>query len=254
MIYDPWGMEPTVVVDGFDGLASHFVQLVELACSAGTHRPDRQASLRELTNPWPVIGVADYEAHMSHPAVRQLQAINSIFRSQYEDYMPEKLLCMGIGTGNGLEHVRTETTRIVYGIDVNDSFLETCRSRYADRIGLLQTRLIDLNHDYFTEDTVDLVVANLVLEFIDILRFIGQLKLVSQAGTIVSMVFQVIHNAPFVSCSGVKAIDCLSGFKQEVERDVLEAQLRCEGFVLINELHHMLHDGKELVRLDFQKK
>ena len=158
-----------------------------------------------------------------------------------------------IGTGNGLEHVSKETTRVVYGIDINDGFLKTCNSRYADRIDSLWTRCLDIHHEYFTEDTVDLVIANLVLEFIDIERFIGQLKLVSRKGTIVSVVFQIRHDAPFISGSGVKAIECLSDYKQEVNRSFLENRLKREGFIRIKELHHMLHDGKELVRFDFRK-
>jgi hypothetical protein len=221
--------------------------------SAGNQERHRIVPFFELNNPWPEISVSDYETHMSHPAVRQLQVINSMFRSQYEDYLPDKLLCIGIGTGNGLEHVRQEITGIVYGIDINESFLQTSRSRYAEKIGGLLTRLVDVNHDYFTEATVDLVIANLVLEFIELERFIGQLELVSRTGTIVSVVFQIIHDAPFVSCSGVRAINGLSGFKREVRREALEKKLQKEGFTLIKELHHMLHDGKELVRMDFRK-
>jgi len=213
----------------------------------------RKTSLLELANPWPGITAEDYERHMSHPAVRQQQAVNAIFRSQNETYLPEKLLCIGIGTGNGLEHVSKETTKIVYGIDINNGFLKTCSSRYAKRIGSLRTRCLDIHHEYFNEDTVDLVIANLVLEFIDIERFIAQLKLVSRKGTIVSVVFQIRHDAPFISSSGVNAIECLSDYKQEVNRSFLENRLKREGFIRIKELHHMLHDGKELVRLDFTK-
>lgn len=211
----------------------------------------RKKSLRELVNPWPGISAADYERHMSHPAVRQEQALNVIFRDQYETYLPEKLLCIGIGTGNGLEHVSQETTRIVYGIDINDDFLKTCYRRYADKIDSLRTRCLDIHREYFNEDKVDLVIANLVLEFIDIERFTDQLKAVSRKGTIVSIVFQVRHNASFISGSGINAIECLSGYIQEVDRPVLESRLKRDCFVRTKELHHMLHDGKELVRLDF---
>ncbi len=219
----------------------------------GTSKHSRKTPLPELANPWPDITAEDYERHMSHPAVRQEQALNAIFRSQYETYLPDKLLCIGIGTGNGLEHVGKETTRIVYGIDINEGFLETCESRYADRVDSLRTLCLDIHREFFTEDTVDLVIANLVLEFIDTERFIDQLKPVARNGTIVSVVFQVRHSAPFISGSGIKAVACLSGYNREVDRSVLENRMEREGFVGIKELRHMLHDGKELVRLDFRK-
>ncbi len=209
-------------------------------------------SLLNLTNPWPGITAADYEAHMSHPDVLQLQALNSIFQSQYEDYLPETLLYIGICTGNGLEHVRPEVTRTVYGIDINEHFLNLCTARYGEKIGSLQTRCLDLNHEYFSEATVDLVVVNLVLEFIDIERFIGQLRQVMKKGTIVSIVFQVRHDAPRISSSGVKAMEVLSGFKQEVDRKFLEKQLLRAGLVRIREQNRFMSDGKELVRIDFR--
>ena len=219
----------------------------------GTSAHTLKTSLLGLDNPWPGIASEEYERHMSHPAVLQEQALNTIFRDQYDTYLPEKLLCIGIGTGNGLEHVSQETTRIVYGIDINDDFLKTCRSRYTKKNWSLETLYLDLHREYFCEDTVDLVIANLVLEFIDIDRFTDQLKAVSRKGTIVSVVFQVRHNAPFISGSGINAIECLSGYIQEVDRSLLESRLKRDGFALIKELHHMLHDGKELVRLDFRK-
>ncbi len=219
----------------------------------GTSAHTWKRSFLGLDNPWPGIASEEYERHMSHPAVLQEQALNAIFRDQYDTYLPEKLLCIGIGTGNGLEHVRKETTRIVYGIDINDDFLNTCRSRHTKRSWSLETRCLDLHREYFCEDTVDLVIANLVLEFIDIERFIGQLKAVSRKGTIVSIVFQVRHNAPPISGSGINAIECLSGYIQEIDRSLLESRLKFEGFTRVKELHHMLHDGKKLVRLDFRK-
>jgi hypothetical protein len=209
-------------------------------------------SLLNLKNPWPGITAADYEAHMSHPDVLQLQALNSIFQSQYEDYLPETLLYIGICTGNGLEHLRPEVTRTVYGIDINEHFLKLCTARYGGCISSLQTRCIDLNHAYFSETTVDLVVVNLVLEFIDSERFIGQLRQVMKKGTVVSIVFQIRHDAPQISSSGVKAMDVLSGFKQEVDRELLEKQLHMAGLVRIREQSRIMGDGKELVRIDFR--
>ncbi|NTW84105.1 MAG: methyltransferase domain-containing protein [Chlorobiaceae bacterium] len=209
-------------------------------------------SLLNIKNPWPGITAADYEAHMSHPDVLQLQALNSIFQSQYEDYLPETLLYIGICTGNGLEHLRPEVTRTVYGIDINEHFLKLCTARYAGSISSLQTRCLDLNHAYFSESTVDLVVVNLVLEFIDSERFIGQLRQVMKKGTVVSIVFQIRHDAPQISSSGVKAMDVLSGFKREVDREFLEKQLYMAGLVRIREQSRIMGDGKELVRIDFR--
>jgi hypothetical protein len=65
-------------------------------------------------------------------------------------------------------------------------------------------------------------------------------------------VFQVRHDTPRISGSGVKAMDVLSGFKQDVDREFLEKQLHMAGLVRIRELSRIMGDGKELVRIDFR--
>ncbi|HHE33217.1 MAG TPA: hypothetical protein ENL07_11555 [Chlorobaculum parvum] len=106
----------------------------------------------------------------------------------------------------------------------------------------------------FIEDSVDLVIANLVLEFIEIERFIGQAQLVSPVGTVVSVIFQVVHAAPFISGSGIAAIGSLSRFKQEVDQADFEQRMTGRGFSVVTKRRHLLHDSKELVRLDFRKR
>ena len=100
-------------------------------------------------NPWYHISPADYENHMADPAVRQLQLLNRVFREQYRDYPPGSLVYLGICTGNGLEHIDSEVTDTVWGLDVNEEFLALCADRYGTRINDLRLVKVDINHTLF---------------------------------------------------------------------------------------------------------
>lgn len=58
-----------------------------------------------MSNPWEEISLSDYENHMSLDSVRQLQAMNSIMKKQFEGYPVKTAMVLGIAGGNGLEHV-----------------------------------------------------------------------------------------------------------------------------------------------------
>ena len=69
-----------------------------------------------MKNPWEEISLDDYENHMSLDSVYQLQTMNAIMKAQFEDYQAETAMILGIAGGNGLEHIRTEKYKAVYGI------------------------------------------------------------------------------------------------------------------------------------------
>ena len=90
-----------------------------------------------MANPWEEIKLDDYEKHMSLDSVKQLQAMNSIMKEQFEAYPVTSAMVLGVAGGNGLEHVRKEKYSKVYGVDINKEYLKAVAERYRNLEGTL---------------------------------------------------------------------------------------------------------------------
>lgn len=55
-----------------------------------------------MKNPWNDILLDDYENHMKLDSVKQLQAMNEMMKTQFEDYPASRVMILGIAGGNGL--------------------------------------------------------------------------------------------------------------------------------------------------------
>ena len=53
-----------------------------------------------MANPWKEIKLSDYENHMSLDSVKQLQAMNSIMKSQFEDFPVTTAMILGGAGGH----------------------------------------------------------------------------------------------------------------------------------------------------------
>lgn len=80
-----------------------------------------------MENIWNKIPLEDYERHMQHESVGQLQLLNSLTKKYLEKLSPEVVLFLGIAGGNGLEHLDNTVTRQVFGVDINQNFLDRNR-------------------------------------------------------------------------------------------------------------------------------
>lgn len=56
-------------------------------------------------NPWEEIDLDTYEKHMRLETVKQLQAMNTIMKQQFESYHIQTAMVLGVAGGNGLEHI-----------------------------------------------------------------------------------------------------------------------------------------------------
>lgn len=197
-------------------------------------------------NPWQDFPADDYEAHMRHPNVQQLQMLNAIVREQASDYPCDRALYVGICTGNGLEHF----PRGVVGLDINPEFLKLCAERHPRMRGRLELVRIDLNQELWRGGKVGLIVANLALEYIDAGRFIEQCRLAGDASTVISVVFQENRGVGRVSSSDVESVKVFNGFHREIEENELIEHFRSEGLQIVNRRAYELPNGKVFVRLD----
>ena len=119
-----------------------------------------------MSNPWEEISLSDYENHMSLESVNQLQTMNSIMKKQFSDYPVKTAMVLGIAGGNGLEHVSSDKFEKVYGIDINEGYLKTVEERYKGLAGILECLSIDLITEPEKLPHAELVIANLLIEYI----------------------------------------------------------------------------------------
>ena len=117
-------------------------------------------------NPWTVVPAADYEAHMGAAGVDQLAPLSQIFQEVYAATQPDRVLLLGCGTGNGLEHVNPKVTNRVVGVDVNLSFLGVARQRYFHLGPKLELYCSEAERFRSPPGSFDLVHVALLLEYV----------------------------------------------------------------------------------------
>lgn len=204
-------------------------------------------------NPWEEIKLDDYENHMSLDSVKQLQTMNSMMKEQFEAYPVTTAMVLGIAGGNGLEHVDTGKYSTVYGVDINSDYLKAVAERYSALNGTLKTLQLDLINDYDRLPGAELVIANLLIEYIGYPVF---QKAVKQADPrYISCGIQIntdvknwVSDSPYLH-----AFDRLDEVHHQMEEKELEAAMNEIGYSKILQVRKDLPNGKALVRLDFKK-
>lgn len=204
-------------------------------------------------NPWEEIKLDDYENHMSLDSVKQLQTMNSMMKEQFEAYPVTTAMVLGIAGGNGLEHVDTGKYSTVYGVDINSDYLKAVTERYSALSGTLKPLQLDLINDYGRLPGAELVIANLLIEYIGYPVF---QKAVKQADPrYVSCGIQIntddknwVSDSPYLH-----AFDRLDEVHHQMEEKDLEAAMNEIGYSKILQVRKDLPNGKALVRLDFKK-
>ena len=207
-----------------------------------------------MTNPWEEISLDDYEKHMSLESVRQLQALDSIMKEQFDAYPVETAAVLGVAGGNGLEHIDTDKFRRVYGVDINADYLSAVSQRYTELSGVLECLQIDLINEAEKLPQAQLLIANLLIEYIGYKAF--QRAVLQTAPLYVSCVIQIntdeeqwVSESPYL-----RAFDRLDEVHHQMEEASLTAAMKEIGYSLILQESYPLPNGKALVRLDFQKK
>lgn len=119
-----------------------------------------------MNNPWKDISLSDYENDMALDSVQQLQAMNQIMKGQLNQYEVQSAMILGIAGGNGLEHVDTEKLNKVYGVDINQEYLTITKKRYENLSDTLDCLCIDLVSEAEKLPQVDMLIANLLIEYI----------------------------------------------------------------------------------------
>lgn len=203
-------------------------------------------------NPWNEIKLDDYENHMSLDSVNQLQTMNAIMKEQFEAYPVETSMVLGVAGGNGLEHVSKDKYKTVYGVDINEDYLRATEERYPDLQGILKCIPVDLVNEAEKLPEADLLIANLLIEYIGYEAFQKTVSKVQP--TYCSCVIQIntdtkqwVSDSPYIH-----AFDKLDEVHHQMEEDALEKAMKEIGYSLIHRSIETLPNGKALVRMDFQ--
>ena len=206
-----------------------------------------------MSNPWEEISLSDYENHMSLESVNQLQTMNSIMKKQFSDYPVKTAMVLGIAGGNGLEHVSSDKFEKVYGIDINEGYLKTVEERYKGLAGILECLSIDLITEPEKLPHAELVIANLLIEYIGYEAFQKAVQKIDPE--YVSCVIQInTDEAQWVSDSPyLHAFDRLDEVHCQMEENALIAAMEKSDYRIILNESEPLPNGKALQRIDFKK-
>lgn len=204
-------------------------------------------------NPWEEISLETYEKHMSLDSVKQLQLMNQIMKSQFEDYPVDTVMILGIAGGNGLEHIDIKKYKNVYGVDINELYLQETQKRYSNLADILQCLHLDIVCETEKLPQSQLLVANLLIEYIGYDAFVRAVNIINPE--YISCVIQIntdeemwVSDSPYIH-----AFDGLDEIHHQMESDVLNEKLNSIGFKLILQDMTELPNSKALVRLDYKK-
>ena len=203
-----------------------------------------------MKNPWEEIPLTDYENHMKLGSVMQLQAMNEMMKGQFDAYPVTSVMIFGIAGGNGLEHIQKGKFKKVYGIDVNASYLKEVVQRDPELDGLLECLRIDLTDEADQLPKAEMVIANLLIEYIGYECFQKAIQHVKPK--YVSCMIQINMEDHWVSDSPyLHVFDGLEQVHHQMEEHALENAMLEIDYHAIKTLEHLLPNGKKLVQMDF---
>lgn len=205
-----------------------------------------------MGNPWEMISLEDYENHMKLDSVRQLQGLNEMMQGQLDAFPASSVMILGVAGGNGLEHIRNGQFEKVYGVDVNAAYLEAAAGRHPALKGILECLQADLTKKPCRLPKADLVLADLLVEYIGYTCFQKVLRHVEPE--YVSCVIQINAEHNWVSDSPyLHAFDALEQVHRQMEAAALEQAMLEIGYRAVGTLERGLPNGKKLLRMDFRR-
>jgi len=203
------------------------------------------------TSPWNEIPLEDYEKHMSHNSVGQLEVLNLLTKKYLNRIKPKTCLFLGIAGGNGLENIDNRITKKVIGIDINQSYLDKARERYAEIITSLELINFDITTNTSVFCKADFIWAGLVLEYTGIDKSLEfSINNLQREGNLIISI-QSNNGVQSVSQSGIESVQKVGAIFQLIDSDVLIAKAIETGLKLIENEESFLPNGKSLKTFHF---
>lgn len=203
-----------------------------------------------MNNPWEEISLSDYENHMKLDTVMQLQAMNKMMKAQFYSYPVKSVMILGVAGGNGLEHINPQEFDKVYGVDINRDYLIECEKRYPQLKDVMEFLCVDLTDKNTVLPKVDLLIANLLVEYIGYQCFVEIIKKTNPH--YISCIIQINTDDSFVSDSPyIHTFDSLNSVHHQIDKENLSKALDTVNYRRVAEAEGILPNGKKLVQLDF---
>lgn len=202
-----------------------------------------------MKNPWKTLDLDIYENHMNLETVAQIPLLNKIMKSQLSYENIDFVAILGVAGGNGLEYVSCNDFKKVYCIDINSKYLDVIKKRYSDLNCLILEKL-DLNDLFLELPVVELIIANLLIEYIGLNNFTSQIKKIRPK--YVSCVIQIDNKNNFVTDSVYK--DSLKNILKLgifIDKSELINKMDEIGYKCILKEKYDLPGNKKFLRLDF---
>ncbi|MBP5492926.1 MAG: class I SAM-dependent methyltransferase [Clostridiales bacterium] len=204
-----------------------------------------------MKNPWEEINLDDYENHMNLESVNQIPTLNAMMKKQFDDRDVDNVMILGVAGGNGLEHIRPEKFKKVYGIDINEEYLKVAAERYAYLGEVLECIKADLITEADKLPSTDYLIANLLIEYIGVEAFVNVVQ--KTHPKYVSCIIQInldpenwVSDSPYIH-----AFDGLDAVHHQMDTLSLSSAMTDAGYRKGPEYTEALPNGKALVRLDF---
>lgn len=207
-----------------------------------------------MKNPWEKIDLEVYEKHMSHDNVYQLQKLNEIMKEQFQDNKHEYVGILGVAGGNGLNSIDISNVRKVFAIDVNKEYLNVCRERYDYMGEILETICRDINDKEFCFPKTDLIICNLIIEYIGEEQFVAIVERNKENIKLISCVIQDNEKNSFVSDSEYSShFTPITSINHDISDNKLKNLFSKIGFNCIKIKNYNLPNNKSFIRMDFKK-
>jgi predicted TPR repeat methyltransferase len=208
---------------------------------------------QKYINPWTEIPLEDYENHMSHNSVGQLEVLNSLTKKYLNSIEPKTCLFLGVAGGNGLEHINNNITKEVIGIDINQDYLNTAYERYNNKIYSLKLINFDIAKSAEVFCNADFIWAALVLEYTGIDKSLEFAKNNLQVGGHFIVSIQSNNGVQSVSQTGIESIKKIGEIFQLINPNILISKATEMGLRLIEKGEFFFQNGKSLKTFHFTK-
>jgi len=203
------------------------------------------------SNPWLHIPLEDYERHMSHHLVGQSTLLNALTKKYLDEIKPGTIVFLGIAGGNGLEHIDNQITQRVYGIDINQDYLDTASKRYNHKIPSLHLMNLDITRHSESFCKADLIWAALVLEYTGIDRALAFCtNNIRKKGHLVISI-QSNNNKQTVSPTGIESVKKAGEIFSIVDPEEMQSKAAEKGFRLMGKEENILPNGKSIITFHF---
>ena len=199
------------------------------------------------SNPWLQIPLEDYERHMSHHQVGQSTLLNALTKKYLDSIKPRNVIFIGIAGGNGLEHIDNNITHNVYGIDINQGYLDVASGRYKPEIPSLQLMNLDITQNSEFICKADLIWAALVLEYTGIDKSLSFCKNNLREGGHLIISIQSNNNKQSVSPTGIETVKKAGEIFSIIDSEELVSKAAITGYELIEKEENFLPNGKSFI-------